>query len=211
MAFRTFFLCLIATHRHGTRDSSNPNYRDTEKGPEVLPRNDLDNIYNDDRLDEEEAQNVQEDNTEGPLEPKNPRRLSRLSSAVTLVDKPNWLQKVWRFIFPPKEELESFIPNYRHAPIVSGLFIPFSILLEIPALTAHWNVHTNDLNNQMVENRPNPSLLNVGLGFSLACALVANICLIVRFLEKRVKTMTIICIAFLAVHGTLRSIVGNNF
>lgn len=57
-------------------------------------------------------------------------------------------------------------------------------------------------NNMTVEYRPNPFILNLGLGISMACALIANICLIVRFLEKRIKTTTIICVVLLTIHGT---------
>jgi hypothetical protein len=76
--------------------------------------------------------------------------------------------------------------------------------LEVPGLTDHWYIRTE--HNQTIEFRPNPSLLNVGLGISLACAVLANMCLITRFLEKRVKTMTILCTIFLTVHGTHHAI-----
>ena len=36
----------------------------------------------------------------------------------------------------------------------------------------------------------------------MGAALVANICLIIRFLEKRVKQMTIIALCLLSVHGS---------
>lgn len=35
----------------------------------------------------------------------------------------------------------------------------------------------------------------------MVAALVANVCLIVRFLEKRVKQMTIVALCLLSVHG----------
>jgi hypothetical protein len=35
----------------------------------------------------------------------------------------------------------------------------------------------------------------------MACALAANICLVARFLEKKVKVMTVGCIIFLTIHG----------
>ncbi|KAJ7150894.1 hypothetical protein C8R43DRAFT_887165 [Mycena crocata] len=98
-----------------------------------------------------------------------------------------------------QEDMESYIPNYRYTPIISGIVIPFSILLEIPGLTEHWYIRTVD--NKIVEKQPNPLILNIGLGVSMACALVANICLVVRFLEKKVKLMTIGCIVFLTIHG----------
>lgn len=109
--------------------------------------------------------------------------------------------RVKTFIFPPEDPdaLEQFVPNYRYTPIIAGIVIPFSILLEIPGLTEHWYIRTEA--NSIVETQPNPPILDVGLGISMACALIANICLILRFLEKRVKTMTLFSIIFLTLHG----------
>lgn len=116
--------------------------------------------------------------------------------------KPSWYQKLKSFFNTPTSpsELESYVPNYRTTPIISGIIIPFSILLEIPGLTGHWYIRTVD--NQTIEIKNNPVLLDVGLGFSMACALLANICLVMRFLEKRIKLMTLFCVAFLTIHGT---------
>ena len=36
---------------------------------------------------------------------------------------------------------DEFIPNYRWLPILSGVTIPFSILLQIPALTERWYLY----------------------------------------------------------------------
>jgi hypothetical protein len=74
-------------------------------------------------------------------------------------------------------------------------------------LTEHWYIRTEY--NQIIERRLNPAILDIGLGISFACAVVANICLITRFLEKRVKTMTILCATFLTIHGTPYSIAVN--
>ena len=91
-------------------------------------------------------------------------------------------------------------PVYRHLPIISGILIPFSILLSIPSLTGRWYIRT-DGNNVTLESRPNPFLLDLGMGFSMACGVLANICLIVRFAERNVLVMTWLCILFLTVHG----------
>lgn len=40
----------------------------------------------------------------------------------------------------------------------------------------------------------------------MVAALVANVCLIVRFLEKRVKEMTIVALCLLSVHGLFTSL-----
>ncbi|KZP17478.1 voltage-gated potassium channel [Athelia psychrophila] len=112
-----------------------------------------------------------------------------------------WLRKVSYFIFPPKEDVSSFVPNYRTGPIFSGIIIPFSILLEVPGLTDHWYVRTEE--NKTVEYRPNPLILDVGLSVSLACALIANVCLVMRFMEHRIKTMTISCVIALTIHDII--------
>lgn len=62
-------------------------------------------------------------------------------------------------------------PKYRWTPILSGVLVPFSILLEIPGLTEHWYVKTID--NVPVVYQSNPALLDVALGISLACAVVS--------------------------------------
>ena len=116
--------------------------------------------------------------------------------------RPSWYTKFKSFIFPPKtstSDIDSVVPNYRYTPILSGLIIPFAILLEIPGLTEHWYIRTEE--NTTVETKPNTMILNVGLGFSMACALIANVALVVRFLEIRVKVMTLICVVALTIHG----------
>ncbi|KAI3612980.1 tandem pore domain k+ channel [Moniliophthora roreri] len=117
--------------------------------------------------------------------------------------RPQWYHKLKAFIFPPNtnEDIDSYIPTYRYIPIISGLVIPFSILLEIPGLTEHWYIRT--IENEVVETKPNTLILNVGLALSMACGLIANIAIIARFLEKRVKLMTLTCVAFLTIHDII--------
>ena len=93
-------------------------------------------------------------------------------------------------------------PIHRGLPIISGILIPFSILLSIPSLTDRWYIRTG-ANNVTLEARPNSFLLNLGMGFSMACGVLANICLIVRFSERKVLWMTRFCILFLTLHGEL--------
>lgn len=90
--------------------------------------------------------------------------------------------------------------TYRFIPIISGILIPFSILLSIPSLTDPWYIRT-DANNVIIESRPNSFLLDLGMGFSMACSVLANICLILRFAERNVLVMTWLCILFLTLHG----------
>lgn len=92
--------------------------------------------------------------------------------------------------------------TYRGLPIISGILIPFSILLSIPSLTDRWSIQT-DANNVTLGASPNSLLLNLGMGFSMACGVLANICIIVRFSERKVLVMTWFCILFLTLHGEL--------
>lgn len=126
---------------------------------------------------------------------------TRSSTLDTSVSTASFYSRVKSFIFPPEdpEALEQCVPTYRYTPIIAGIVIPFSILLGIPGLTAHWYIRTEA--NSIVQTKSNSAILDAGLGISLACALLANICLILRFLEKRVKTTTLFCIVFLTLHG----------
>ena len=102
----------------------------------------------------------------------------------------------------PREGDPDYIPpKYRWTPILSGLLQPFSILLEIPGLTEHWYVRTE--NNHPVAYKANPAILDVGLAISMACAVVANIALISRFLERRVLPSTIVTIIGLSIHDLI--------
>ncbi|KAI0360452.1 hypothetical protein OH77DRAFT_1555853 [Trametes cingulata] len=112
--------------------------------------------------------------------------------------------RIKSYVWPSDDknaDLDSIVPNYRWTPIISGIVIPFSILLEIPGLTERWYIRTE--NHQTVETRKNPVILEVGLAISMACALIANVALVLRFLEKRVQTVTLLCIVFLTVHDII--------
>lgn len=112
---------------------------------------------------------------------------------------PRWLLKIKEVLFASHDDHDEYVPNYRRLPLISGSLIPFSILLEIPGLTEHWYVRTDG--NQIVETRPNPPLVIVAMSFSMALALLANAALVYRFLERRVKASTIVCIIALTLHG----------
>lgn len=99
-----------------------------------------------------------------------------------------------------------FIPDsetshVRLLPLVSSIFVPFSILLEVPGLTEYWYIRTND-EHKIVEFQANPIFLRAILGVSITCAIVTNVCLLVRLFEKAVRRMTISCILALTAHGT---------
>ncbi|KAF9236056.1 hypothetical protein BU15DRAFT_89330 [Melanogaster broomeanus] len=145
------------------------------------------------------------DDSDSPSEDEDEEALfSSLTFPPIQQPSPSRFSHILAFVFPSlsvDEDIASYVPNYRYAPIISGIVIPFSILLEIPGLTDRWYIRTDGAT--IVETRPNPVVLGIGLGFSMACALLANACLIMRFLEKRVKTMTILCTVFLSIHDII--------
>lgn len=167
-----------------------------------------------------DADNIDDNDSYDPLSDP-ARRLHRLGSATDTTffgtdvknlseyrainaKKQPWYTRVKNYVFPPDESddaLEKFVPNYRWTPIISGVVVPFALLLEIPGLTEHWYIRT--VANQVAETRSNSVILDVGLALSMACGLFANICLILRFLEKWIKTVTLLTMAFLTIHGTL--------
>lgn len=196
MTLNTLIAVVFAFTSTGTRES------DPEKGPETLNetsnvnRNLGTRVHNGDEEEadveidvlppDESVSGLQGD----PLQP----------SPVNSPDKhPSLFARAKSFIFPPSSDDLSYAPNYRFIPLITGIVIPFSILLEIPGLTGHWYIRTEDYNT--VQTRPNPVLLDIGLAFSMTCAVLANICIILRFLEKRVLRMTVLCIVFLSIHG----------
>ena len=101
---------------------------------------------------------------------------------------------------PTLSTYRSQSPTYRTLPIISGILIPFSLLLSIPSLTSHWHIRT-DSNSVTIETHSDPLLLTLGMGFSMACGVLANICLVIRFAERNVLRMTWLCILFLTLHG----------
>ncbi|KAK7685004.1 hypothetical protein QCA50_011839 [Cerrena zonata] len=196
-------LPVILAALHLFPSSSRERSHDPEKG------------YNSNRVDEDSPRGVRgthddpEDDSSIASNVDRPRRrsrghkLSRASTTDTTATTATLTSRVKSFLFPQDdpESLEQFVPNYRWTPIISGVVIPFSILLEIPGLTERWYIRTQD--GQTVETKRNPAILDIGLAFSLAFGLFANICLVMRFLEKRVRVMTLLSIIFLTLHDVL--------
>ncbi|KIJ29275.1 hypothetical protein M422DRAFT_71237 [Sphaerobolus stellatus SS14] len=121
--------------------------------------------------------------------------------------KCNPFRNIWNFILQHNpggidtKTPEEFIPNYRWLPILSGVTMPVSLLLQIPGCTERWYVRT--LDNQTVQSKPNPSILLAANILAMVAALIANMSLIWRFLERRVKQMTIISLCFLFIHDII--------
>ncbi|KAK1219250.1 Potassium channel [Marasmius sp. AFHP31] len=183
----------------------------TEKAHYGRSRGDNDHVeglLDEDHLELTDEYETYEGEGEEPEEPSTRSRWrwmrSLRSRSRSLSYRPLWYTKLKSFLFPPStsnSDIDSFIPNYRYTPILSGLIIPFAILLEIPGLTEHWYIRTED--NLTVETKPNTLILNVGLGFSMVCAVIANVALVVRFLEIRVRAMTLICVGALTIHDII--------
>jgi hypothetical protein len=134
------------------------------------------------------------------LHHSHPSRPSALVRALTATK---------HFFFAEDKTLqEGYIPNYRCAssphsipfvqpllvrylPILSGLIVPFAILLEsgsplypphpnsyrylsVPGLTSHWYIRTDGY--VTVETQENPPILYAAMSISIALAVIANIC-----------------------------------
>ena len=89
--------------------------------------------------------------------------------------------------------------TYRILPIIAGVLIPLSVSLSIPSLTSHWHVLTDG--SVILKARPRPLHLIVAMSVSMACGVLANICLVLRFAERSIK-MTLLCIVLLSMNGS---------
>ncbi|PWN47971.1 voltage-gated potassium channel, partial [Violaceomyces palustris] len=107
--------------------------------------------------------------------------------------------------------------SYRRTPIFSGVIAPFSIMLEVPGFTSPWYVKSGS-EYEPASYRQNTRILNIGLGFSMAAAILANVAIICRFTElvkPRVSTAVaifcfgvhdVIIIVILAVFGAIHAV-----
>lgn len=179
-------------------------HQDPEKGSprDGQEHNDENNPEEIEELDDFED----DDDDEGQQDAPQPRQgvpltsTATTSSSITYFSRPSlpkWLVKTKEALFCSHSE--QIFPNYRRTPIISGGLIPFAILLEIPALTEPWYVRT--YGNQTVETRKDPPLVLIAISISMALAVLANVALLFRFLERHVKRNTIICMVALTLHG----------
>ncbi|CAD6893594.1 unnamed protein product [Tilletia laevis] len=101
------------------------------------------------------------------------------------------------------EEDEAKVHVYRKTPIISGIMAPFSIMLEVPGFTSTWYVSTGREVTEAIYVL-NPVLLDVGLSISMVFAVLANLCIILRFLEvMRPKKSTLIAMVLLTLHDAI--------
>lgn len=209
----------ILTLFHLVSSASRRRERDDVEAQEKDPRGNGEEGADDDGAGEAEMDDGEDDGESYDPLSDPARRLHRLASAtnnttfgsdVKMLSRSSslgpqnesWFTRCKNYLLPPEESdaaLDRFAPNYRWTPIVSGVVVPFALLLEVPGLTEHWYIRTEA--NQVVETRDNPVILDVGLALSMACGLCANICLMLRFLEIRVKTVTLLTVVSLTLHG----------
>lgn len=207
MALQTLIALVFAFRSIRTKES------DPEKGPETFSEtpNVKRRAHDDDEGDADENEDMGQEmhldvdaDDDGNNSPPG-ESVSGPQTDLPSLDSPDrhlsLFARVKTFVFPPSSDDLSYVPNYRITPLLTGIVIPFSILLEIPGLTGHWYIRTENYNT--IQTRSNPVLLDIGLAFSMTCAVLANICIILRFLEKRVMTMTVLCIVFLSIHDII--------
>ncbi|KAF8067790.1 hypothetical protein FPV67DRAFT_1493564 [Lyophyllum atratum] len=190
---------------------SNPgNAPPAEEGESSPASNDNDENEEDPTSDQDDDEIINELEREEYPDSDQPRRKRRLSG-LSALSTSSWWSRTKGMLDPRTSEtdLESYVPRYRYLPILAGVVIPFSILLEIPGLTEDWYIRT--ANGQTVEIRKNTAILDVGLAFSMAFAALANLCLIVRFMEKGIMRMTIFCVLFLTIHDIINIVTVTTF
>ncbi|EPQ26443.1 uncharacterized protein PFL1_06091 [Pseudozyma flocculosa PF-1] len=91
----------------------------------------------------------------------------------------------------------------RKTPIFSGVVAPLAIVLEVPGLTSKWYADI-DPDGIVLRYIDNPPILTVGLGISLAAAVIANVAIILRFLEVlRPKASISIAIVGFTLHDVI--------
>jgi hypothetical protein len=157
-------------------------------------------------IQDSEPQSADEDEADEPSPPAHHVTFGTLSGGSTpslekAPAKPGLLDRLKSIVFPPQDEDKS-LSHHRILPAVCGLVIPFSILLEIPGLTERWYIRTD--HNVVVESRPNSASFDAMLVISMIFAVLANVSLICRFLEKGpVLATTLVTMAFLTIHGKL--------
>lgn len=200
--FSIAFASFLIPHREGER-SSDPDMDDTDSDLNEQQNHDLESNIVDG------GEPIQGSGTQGtdegePSPPGHRVTFGTLSGSSSpslekTPAKPGLFTRLKSIIFPSQDE-DKPLSHHRILPVVSGLVIPFSILLEIPGLTDSWYIRTD--RNVVVESRPNPAGFNAMLIVSMVFAVLANISLICRFLEKGpVLATTLITMAFLTIHG----------
>jgi potassium channel subfamily K len=139
--------------------------------------------------------------------PKETRPTPSVESQPLVMQTPITSHTTDQDISSQNETSDSRSTGVRLLPLLSSIFVPFSVLLAIPGFTEHWYIRTNS-QHEVLDHQANPLFIEVMLGLSMACAVITNACLLLRLFEKMVKKMTITCIIALTVHGRLSNAVG---
>lgn len=209
--FSIYLASLLVPHREGGRstDPEDPEKASRDAEPVADDENEEESRDITDDNESNQDSDTQDADEDEPGERSPPERRVTFSTAPTADSttlgntpaKPSLRDRLKALVFPSHDEDEHH-SNHRILPVISGLVIPFSILLEIPGLTDSWYIRTNQ--NAVVQSLPNPASLEVLLGISMFFAVVANVSLICRFLEKGpVLATTLLTIASLTIHGTV--------
>lgn len=206
--FSIVFASFLIPHSEGERSGGSgtghrgdTNYDNEQRCP------DLESNVADDGgpVQDSDPQSADEEEPDEPSQPGHRVTFGTISgtsspSVEKTPAKPGPLARLKFIIFPSRDE-DKPLSHHRILPVVCGLVIPFSILLEIPGLTDSWYIRTN--HNVVVESRPNSTSFHVMLATSMAFAVLANVSLICRFLEKGpVLATTLITMAALTIHGS---------
>jgi potassium channel subfamily K, other eukaryote len=204
--FPIFLASLLVPHREGA-DQEDPEKAEGETETAGDDENEQESRDVTDDNESNRGSDTQDADEDEPTEQSPPARRVTFSTAPSREStslkktpvKPKLLARLKAAVFP-SHDVDEHHSNHRILPVISGLVIPFSILLEIPGLTDNWYIRTNQ--NAVVQSLPNPASLEVLLAISMFFAIVANVSLICRFLEKGpVLATTLITIASLTIHG----------
>ena len=205
--FPIILASFLIPHREGERSGDpNKDYRGDADNDSEHQSPDLESkIANgEEPIQDSDPQSADEDEPDQPSPPGHRVTFGTLSgrsspSIDRAPTKQGLFARLKSIIFPPQDE-DKPLSHHRILPVVSGLVIPFSILLEIPGLTDSWYIRTDK--NIVVESRPNPAGFHAMLAISMVFAVLANVSLICRFLEKGpVLAATLITMASLTIHG----------
>ncbi|CAE6452414.1 unnamed protein product [Rhizoctonia solani] len=130
----------------------------------------------------------------------------RITNSNNPVSTPIWTH-IKDYLWGEEDEASrgEYIPNFRWTPILSGIIIPFAILLEIPGLTEHWYIRT--IGNKTVETQENSKS-----GYSAVLSYQYNLQFWMRDSPSQwVRLATFIAIGGLIIHDIINIIAVTTF
>ncbi|CAO3573333.1 unnamed protein product [Mortierella alpina] len=129
--------------------------------------------------------------TQTPLRARAPSPMSSLQPAEGVSSPravPNQQRAARPHLLDMVTDLSSLENDYRVLPLLIGCIIPVSILINVPSITTEWvgkhsyNETLQDWNETVPES--NPVWLNSIVIVALVMAVICNICVLFRFLER---------------------------